>query len=249
MEEVSYIVAILTGAFYLVASQRLLRLSWRTGQRPELWLGIMFAGTGQWFVIYNLPYFFGLVELPTQVENWVEWVYAISVIPYLLFIRLVFRPKSSWATALTGVSTLFLLAGAGIAGLHGQFLNDVDEPAYLLEWIGYTIPCVWMYSESHLSHASAQKRVRMGLCSPIVANRYLLFAGFSFCQSIACLVDLLWAWGRGVAGADSAYLVGLLAATESTSIVFLWLAFFPPRFYRRWIDSLAELDVAEEGHS
>ena len=76
----------------------------------------------------------------------------------------------------------------------------------------------------------------------------LLFAGFSFCQSIACLVDLLWAWGRGVAGADSAYLVGLLAATESTSIVFLWLAFFPPRFYRRWIDSLAELDGAAEGH-
>jgi len=246
MEEISYIVAILTGAFYLIASQRLLRLSWRTGQRPELWLGITFAGTGQWFVIYNLPYFFGLVELPTQIENWVEWTYALGVIPYLLFIRVVFRPKSSWAAALTGVAALFLLAGAGLAGLHGQFLNDVNSPAYVLEFIGYTIPCVWMSIESYLSHASAKKRVRMGLCSPIVANRFLLFAGFGSCQSVACLIDLLWAWGRGVAGADSAYLVGLLAATECTSIVFLWLAFFPPRFYRRWIDNLSELDAAEK---
>jgi len=244
MEELSYLVALLAGSFYLVASQRLLRLSWRTGERPELWLGICFAGTGQWFVIYNLPYFFGLAELPTRIENWVEWTYAIGVIPYLLFIRAVFRPKSSWATALTGVAALFLLAGAGLAGLHGRFLNDVDAPSYVLEWIGYTIPCVWMYVESHMSHASAQRRVHMGLCSPIVANRYLLFAGFSFCQSVACLIDFLWAWGRGVAGPDSAYLLGLLAATEFSSVVFLWLAFFPPRSYRRWIDRLTELDGA-----
>jgi len=241
MEQASYIGAIAAGAFYLIAGQRLLRLSWRTGERPELWLGLSFVATGQWYVVYNLPYFFGLAELPLRIENCVEWTYAIGVIPYLLFIRAVFRAKSSWAIALTGVATLFLLAGAGMAGLRGHFYSDIDDPAYLLEWVGYTIPCIWMLAEGFTSHASAQRRVRMGLCSPLVANRYLLFAGFGVCQVAACLADMLWAAGKGVEGPHSAYLIGLLSAPEGASVALLWLVFFPPRFYRRWIDSLAEL--------
>jgi len=240
MEELSYIVSVLTGSFYLVAGLRLLRLSLQTGERPELWLGLYFAATGQWFVVFNLPYFFGLVELPTGIENWVEWIYALGVIPYLLFIRAVFRARSKWATALSGVSALFLLAGAGYAGLRGYFTSDIDDPAYGIEWIGYTVPCVWMYVESHLSHASARKRVRLGLCSPIVANRYLLFAGFGLCQVAACLADLVWACAHGVDGPHSAYLMGLISTSESASVAFLWLAFLPPRAYRRWIDELAE---------
>ncbi len=40
MEESAYITSILAGAFYLIAGLRLIRLSRRNGERPELLLGL-----------------------------------------------------------------------------------------------------------------------------------------------------------------------------------------------------------------
>jgi hypothetical protein len=249
MQEISIVTAILTGFFYLIASYRLLRLNWQTGERPEFWLGIYFAATGQWFLIFNAPFFFGLESLPPRIEYGIESIYAASVIPYLLFIRSTFRPRSPWATALVGVSTLCLLAGAGAAGLRGYFSNRIDDPAFLLQWVSYTIPSLWMSAEGLVSHAAAKKRVRMELCIPIVANRYLLFAGFGFCQVVACLAELLWAQINSTTGLYFSSAIGLMSGAEFASVGFLWLAFFPPLFYRRWIDAraAARFAAAEEG--
>jgi hypothetical protein len=241
MEEGIYIISIVAGSFYLIASYRLLHLSRQTGERPEFWLGIYFAASGQWYVVYNAPYFLGLEALPPFIGHGIEWIYAVGVLPYLVFIRSAFRPRVSWATALVLVSTLFLFAGVVASSLGGGFSNQIDDPAYLIEWIGYTIPAVWMCSEGFISHASARKRVRMELCDPIVANRYLLFAGFGFCQVAACAADLLWARANSTAGVSSQFANGLLSGTEIGSVAVLWLAFFPPRTYASWIARRAAL--------
>jgi len=240
MAEIAYIISCIAGCFYLIACYRLLRLSKRSGERPEFWLGLYFGGAGQWYLLYSAPYFFGLEALPPLTEQGVEWIYALSVIPYLLFIRSTFRPGCGWATAVTVVSTLLLIGGASAASLGGDFSNSIDDPAYLIEWIGYTIPAVWLCCEGIRSHSTARKRVRLGLCEPIVANRYLLFAYFGACQVAACGADLLWALGNSRGGASSAFETGLLSATEIASVAALWLAFFPPLAYRRWIEHRAE---------
>ncbi len=240
MEESANIISSIAGCFYLIACYRLLRLSKRSGERPEFWLGVYFGGAGQWYLLYSAPYYFGLEALPPLTEQGVEWIYALSVIPNLLFIRSTFRPGCGWATGLTVVSTLLLIGGASAASLGGDFSNSIDDPAYLTEWIGYTIPAVWLCWEGFVSHSAAQKRVRLGLCEPIVANRYLLFACFGACQIAACAADLFWAFGNSRAGASSAFGEGLLSATEIASVAALWLAFFPPLAYRRWIEYRAE---------
>jgi hypothetical protein len=236
MEVFAYIISIAAGVFYLVAGLRLFRLSRQTGERPEFLLGIYFAATGQWYVLYNAPFFFGLEAFPPLLENGVEWIYAVGVVPYLLFIRCAFRTGSSWATALVIVSSLFLLGGAAAASLGGHFSNAIDDPAYLSEWVGYTIPSIWMCCEGLGSHASARKRVRMKLCDPIVANRYLLFGCFGFFQVAACAADLLWAHGNSTGGSSIVFSSVLLSLAEIASVACLWLAFFPPLFYRRWVD-------------
>jgi hypothetical protein len=117
----------------------------------------------------------------------------------------------------------------------------LDDPGFLTEWIGYTVPCVWMCCEGALSNAAANKRVRIGLCDPIVANRYLLFACFGFCQTAACASELSWAYVNSTGAASSSISEILLGGTEIASVAVLWLAFFPPLVYRRWIDGRAAL--------
>jgi hypothetical protein len=239
MEQSAYLISIAAGIFYLIASYRLLRLSRRTGERPELLLGIYFAFTGQWYVIYNAPYLLGMEALPPLIGHGIEWIYVVGIIPFLLFIRSAFRPKSAWATAVVIVCTLFLFAGAVTSSLSGSFSNSLDDPGFLIEWAGYTAPCLWMFCEGAIAHSAAKKRVRVGLCDPIVANRYLLFAGFGFCQLAACAAELLWASENSIAGSPSLFADALLGGSEIASIAVLWLAFFPPRVYRHWIDGRA----------
>lgn len=247
MEQIAYLISIAAGSFYLIASYRLLRLSRRSGERPELQLGIYFAFTGQWYVIYNAPYLLGMEALPPLIEHGIEWIYVVGVVPYLLFIRSAFRPGSAWAMAVVIGCALFLFAGAMMASLTGNHSVSLDDPAFVIEWIGYTVPCIWMCCEGALSNAAARKRVRVGLCEPIVANRYLLFAYFGFCQTAACISELSWAYENSTGRAATSISEGLLGATEIASIAVLWLAFFPPLVYRRWIDGRAALRSATAG--
>jgi len=244
MEAATYMISIGAGVFYLTASYRLLQLNRQTGERPEFWLGIYFAAAGQWFVLYNAPFFVGMEALPPLIENSIAWTYAVGVVPYLLFTRCTFRPRAPWATALVTVATLLLVAGATASSLGDGFNAGVDSPSYLMEWIGYTIPPVWICFEGLISHATARKRVRLELCDPVVANRYLLFAGFGFCQIAASAADLVWAYENSTGGVSTEFAYGMLSVTEIASVGPLWLAFFPPGFYRRWIDGRAALLTA-----
>jgi hypothetical protein len=239
MEQIAYLISIAAGIFYLIAGYRLLRLSGRTGERPELLLGIYFAFTGQWYVCFNAPYFLGFEELPRLITHATEWIFVAGIIPYLLFIRTAFRPDSAWAKALVIACTLLLLTGATIGSIAGVFENSLDDPYYMIEWVGYTAPCVWMGCEGAISHSAAKKRVRIGLCEPVVANSYLLFALFGFGQTAACVAELLWAYGNSTAEAASSFADILLGASEIASITVLWFIFFPPPAYRRWVDGRA----------
>jgi hypothetical protein len=190
-------------------------------------------------LIYNAPFYLGLEALPPVIAHGTEWIYVLGILPYLLFLRSAFRPNSVWATAFVAICTLLLFGGAVGASLNSGFSNSLDDPSYLIEWAGYTLPCFWMCSEGAIAYSAAKKRVSIGLCSPVVANRYLLFAGFGFFQIAACFADLSWAYGNSSEGATSAFAEGLLGATEIASIVVLWFAFFPPLVYRRWLDARA----------
>lgn len=240
MEYGSDLISIFTGLFYLIASHRLIGLSFRTRQQPERWLGCYFAASGLWFVVYNTPYLFGFEQLPTLVEAAVEWIYALGAIGYLLFIRMAFRPSATWAAALVSIGVAFLLVGVTGASLSGHFSISLASPWFLMEWIGYTIPSFWMCAESLCAHVLARRRARIGLCPAIVANRYLLFGAFALLQMLASFTELLWASQLDSSTALEALVFHLLTGTEIASVALLGLAVFPPARYREWIARRAE---------
>jgi hypothetical protein len=235
MEENAYITSIIAGVFYLIASLRLLRLKRRTGERPELLFGFYFGFSGAYYLFYNLPSLFGFESWPPATELIIQWIYVLGVFPYLFFIRSVFRPEAAWAGALVGICSVLLLVGTGMGTLDGRAFYSLDNQWFLVHWVGYTTPCVWMCLEAMLSRRAAQKRVRLGLCEPIVANRYLLLALFGGFQTLACLADLSFAADIGGNQAVSLVSDALLGGSEIASVAVLWLAFFPPPFYTNWI--------------
>jgi len=231
MEGNAYIASIIAGAVYLIASARLLRLNRRTRERPELFLGLYFGLSGAYYIGYNVPSFFGYSSWSYSAEMAIEWVYALGVFPCLFFIRAVFRPDQAWARALVGFCSIALLAGTAFGG----WSFSLDDPWFLTQWVGYTTPCAWMCCEALLSQRGAQKRVRIGLCAPSVANRYLLLALFGGFQTLACLADLSYASDISSGQAVTLFSDALVGGSEIASVAMLWLAFFPPPFYSDWI--------------
>ena len=239
MEENAYITAIAAGTFYLIASYRLLRLSRRTRERPELLLGLYFALSGLYYLVYNSPSLLGIDQWPLPIGIAIEWTYTIGVLPYLFFIRAVFRRDDAWAGWLVGACSAFMLVGMGEATATGRVEPVLDNPWFFMEWLGYTIPCIWMGCEAMLCRQGAKKRARIGLCPAIVANRYLLLALFGGFQVLACFADLYWAHDKAGGEAVSMISDALLGGAEIASVTLLWLAFFPPRSYENWITERA----------
>ncbi len=235
MEENAYITSIIAGAFYLIVSLRLISLNRRTREQPELMFGLYFGFSGAYYIAFNLPSIFGFESWAIAAEWAIEWIYVLGVFPYLFFLRSVFRPDHIWAGVLVGLCSILLLFGTALGALYGDGIYSLDSPWFLVQWTGYTVPCVWMCVEALLSRQGARKRVRLGLCEPIVANRYLLLALFGGFQVLACLADLSFA--ADISGNQAISLVSdvLLGSSEIASAAVLWLAFFPPPFYANWI--------------
>jgi hypothetical protein len=235
MEENAYLTSIIAGAFYLIASLRLLSLNRRTGERPELLLGLYFGFSGAYYLGYNLPSLFGVDPWFASAEWILDCIYVVGVFPFLFFIRSVFRPEATWAGVLVGFCSILLLLGTGLGALDGSAIYSFDNPWFLVQWAGYTTPCAWLCWEALLSRQGAHKRARLGLCEPIVSNRYLLLALFGGFQSLACVADLSFA--ADISNSQTASLISdaLLGGTEIASVAVLWLAFFPPPFYANWI--------------
>jgi hypothetical protein len=234
MEEDGCLTSIIASVFYLIAGVRLLRLSQRTREQPELLLGLYFALSGVYYLGFNLPGLLG-DGVPAWIGVAVEWIYVFGVFPYLLFTRSVFRPRDAWGAGVVGVCSALLLAGTLMLTIDGSVEYSLDNPWFLAQWVGYTTPCAWMCWEAMLYRRSARKRSRIGLCPPIVANRYLLLALFAGFQVLACLVDLLLAHEVGADQTISQITDALLGGTEMASIALLWLAFFAPQSYSSWI--------------
>lgn len=97
----------------------------------------------------------------------------------------------------------------------------------------------WCTVEAFLYHAKLQRRVGLGLASPVVANRIRLWGISSGVAMLLNVISQVAAW-NGIDVATStlgASLIGVLGPISAGST---WLAFFPPAAYLRRIESAQE---------
>ena len=144
MEYNAFITSVGVGAFNVIASYRFLRLYRCTRMWPEFWLGLYFALTGLSYLQLEFPSLAGFDSWPAAVSIAFEWVYVLGVFAYLFFIRSAFRPTSLWANVAVGVCSAILFVSTVLGARKGPLEYSLENPFFLAQWIGYTIPCAWI---------------------------------------------------------------------------------------------------------
>ena len=87
----------------------------------------------------------------------------------------------------------------------------------------------------------------MGLCEPLVCNRFLLFGLFGVTQILAILFEIPMYIEYATTSSFSHWMDQVLGALEMLTISCIWLAFFPPAAYRGWIQTAQAMPAAEHG--
>lgn len=237
MESNAWLFQILSALVYATVGVRLLRMALRGRELPEGLLGSYFVLTGISYAAYQLPVILVVDTWYTPLAFAGRVIYDAGMLPFLLFLRLVFHRGDRWAGWLAAASGLLLAAGllGGAAGGDYEGVS-LDSTWFWLEWTGYTLPFAWLAWAAFSEHRQALRRVRIGLTRPLLANRYLLWAIFGAVQVAAsvALIPMYADYARH--GVYSAWSDALLGGLENLSLGMLWLVFFTPALYRRWIE-------------
>ncbi|MEM9173722.1 MAG: hypothetical protein AAGC67_00670, partial [Myxococcota bacterium] len=122
---------------------------------------------------------------------------------------------------------------------HG--FHDVDGH---LGWPRLAVPVAaglgqaWTAWEALRQWRAMRRRLRLGLVSAEVCNRFLLFGGLASCMLIA-ITGLFLAMTLGQGPVRTPWFVGVVALSGAAQALLLWLAFLPPAAYRRWLAASA----------
>jgi hypothetical protein len=167
--------------------------------------------------------------------------YCVSSVTLALFTRIVFRRSQPWALALVVGVGISLVVGVGCSALGGDFEGfSISNTWFWFEWVANTIPFGWIGIEALIQYRSGRRRVRVGLLEPLVCNRFLLWMIAGLLQSSAFLVSLVQYAEYETTGTWSTWSDSTLGAIEMATIGTIWLVFFPPAVYCRWIANSAK---------
>jgi hypothetical protein len=248
MEESAYIGELLAGIVYLIVGIRLLRLGQRTREAPERLLGAMFFLTGASYIVYSMTALPGFESLWTPLNFAGRVIYIGPPILLAVFTRKVFRPADPWAAWLVYGIAVLIIGGIGGSALGGDWEGfSISNRWFWLEWVGYTIPFGWAGSEAFVQYRRARRRVRLGVCDPLVCNRLLLWALFGSVQVCAGLVILPQYSEYETTSQFTATWDTLMGGLEFVSVTLIGLVFFAPAFYQRWINGQIPVENAAEG--
>jgi hypothetical protein len=237
VEDSSYLFQLLAGVFFIAVSIPLLRRGARSGERPERMLGSAFLLFGISYFFYQLP------MIPTFSALWVEFTViarlttAAGLILIAFFTRLVFRRDALWAKWMARGCTLLLIAGITVSFIEGDWegYRPLSSAGFWLEWIGLTAPGIWVAVEGFANHRRAAKRMALGLCDPMVANRFLIWGLFGVGLMGAMIVVIPMNIEYELYGTFSTWADATGGIVEMFTIATVWFAFYPPVFYRSWI--------------
>lgn len=249
MEESAFIVEAIAGVILFAVGARLLKRASRTNGRHERLLGRYLALAGISYGFYSIPLMGDVGPLFTPLTFTGRVVYSVSIYFMLEFTRSVFRSADAWAGWFVYALMLGLVVGVGISSIQGDWEGyTVSSPWFWCEWLGYTLAPLWVGVEGILSYQRARRRVRLELCDPIVANRYLLWGLFGIFQVISSLIIVPMYAGYETNqyfthGTDVA-----LGTFEILAAATTWLAFFAPSFYCNWIAGGSPSANTEKGN-
>ena len=233
---------------------KLFRLSLRTGEAPERYLGLALLSGGA--VGYPVTIAAGLVG--DEASVWaIRFAVAgtlslhVSSLANVFVWRHVFHPEGRRALWWAGVWSLVLFAAAIDQAARAATQHD---PASPLPWtlgselgaaFAQVLPHVLIAFSALRYAARLDKQVRFGLADPLVANRIRLWGWVGVIVVFQYGVTIVASAMYGVAGDEVQGTTVLIGAMGFVVAVLLTLAFFPSATYRGWIERRSARAVAE----
>jgi hypothetical protein len=243
MEQSAYIMETITGAIFLVVGVRLYALSRQSDHAPERYIALTFLLWALGYALYDVPYAFAESDGSIAPAFSYTSMLALSLgnVSFAFFAKEVFRKQQRWASWLVAAIAICLLLGAAGSAWVGDWeqVDPHSNPGYWPQTLGAVAPALWMGAEGLVQYANTRKRRKIGLCSPLICHNFLLWglagvlwAGLEIVIVVQDIVYLSagdWSGALGVVN-------GLL---EIVPIGMIWLVFFAPPRYRRWIERAA----------
>jgi hypothetical protein len=235
------------GAFVLVSllvGTRLILLARRTGEFPEFAIGgalVLMGGIGYPATAIAR----GAEGLDPAVRGAIAGFamtcQAVGITGLAAFTWRVFRADQAAAKLAVGVLGA-LAAGTVLADWLGSgfasAVHNTGLPMRGNEALAGTV-LGWCTIESLAYFSKLQRRVALGLASPVVADRMRLWGIASGVAMLLNIISQVAAW-NGVDIATSAFgsaVIGILGPIAAGA---MWLAFFPPPWYLRRLEPSAE---------
>ena len=243
MEQSAFIMEAIAGVVSLVVGVRFYALSRQTGQAPEYFIALTFLFWAFGYAIYDIPYVFTGGNGPATPYYAYTSMLAFNLgnVALALFTKEVFRKEQRWAGWLVVAIAVCLVLGSAGSAWVGDWeqVDPLANPGYWPQTVGGLVPAVWMGVEGLAHYASARKRLKIGLCAPLTCHHFLLWGLAGALWSILEIVIVVQDFIYLSAGAWSGVLGIVNGALEIGPIVLMWLVFFAPAGYRRWIEGAA----------
>jgi hypothetical protein len=223
-------------------SARLFRIAWRMRSLPELLVGVHFLLAP---IAISLSIRVARFD-PAHAEAvraTISAFFAISSSSLLLFGWRVFRP---------GLAVAKAVARGGVLLFAGIWAFELATGVYAtssrlgLRTLIFT-PYLWVFAESFYYHRRMRRRLRLGLADAVTTNRFLLFAIWTGGVVAITLLGLIGAALTQLGGAgfheqelfSNATILTLTRILTLPVAVSIWLSFFPPARYCRWLERRA----------
>jgi hypothetical protein len=243
MEQHAVIMEAIAGVIYLIVGVRLFLLGRQTGHAPEYLVALTFLCWVLGYALYDIPYLFAGGDQSVAPFFAYASILAFNLgnVALALFTKDVFRKQQRWAGWLVVAIVVCLVWGSAGSAWVGDWeqVDPVANPGYWPQTVGGLIPAVWMGVEGLAHYASARKRLKIGLCAPLNCHRFLLWglagALWSGLEIVVAVQDFVYLSAGDWSGALG-IVNGLL---EIVPIGIMWLVFFAPAGYRRWIEGAA----------
>jgi hypothetical protein len=232
----------------LVIGVRLLLLWRRTRKLPELLIGLSFLLEAVFTNVLNL-----LEKFVHRFPPWMERPIHIGVVVTACGAAVclaigawkVFRPRQAWARNLVIACVAALTAYSIDSAFPHQGVYGPRNLAWW--WVAIFFRAgahAWMGLEAFLYQRTMQRRVRLGLGDPVVADRMWLWSLAGAATTVLWLVAGVARTVGGAAGLQHPLTLEVIALMGFVASITNWLVFMPPQAYVRRVERRAAAAAA-----
>lgn len=239
MQQLATVVSLTTLALSVFVACRLFAAAWRTRGAPEIAMG-----SYQGLVVAAIALYAYLVRVAGTAEP--ERVFDLVVIANLLIaagvvslaigIWRIYRASEAWAIGICVLLAAWVLGGWTWTSTGDVLPTTVAATAPNAFFVtGRSAVYLWGGFEGIRYHRMLRLRASLGLADPVIAHRILMWGLFSLTMGTLAVTSLVA--GSLLGDAYSSWAPGqfITPAASLIASICLWLGFFPPAAYERFI--------------